>query len=109
MPAASFVLKPNFSPTGPFFVEVTEPATDLVETEVAPVVEETTGDVAESVEAPVDLGVDAADEKRRDGGQPGEVAARGLGVLDAVEEGVDHLGVAAAGEDQRHVDADALG
>ena len=66
-------------------------------------------DRADGVEALVDLGVDAADEERRDRGQPGQVAARGPGVLDAVEEGVDHLGVAPPGEDQRHVDADALG
>jgi len=64
---------------------------------------------ADGVEAVVDLGVDAADEERRDRSQPGQVAARGPGLLDAVEEGGLDLGVALPGEDQRHVDADAFG
>ena len=64
---------------------------------------------ADLVQPRVDLGVDPADEERRDRGQPGQVAAGGPGPLEAVEERLHDLAVAFQREDQGDVDADALG
>jgi hypothetical protein len=63
----------------------------------------------ELVEAGVDLGVDAGDEERRHGGDPGQVVAVVLGLFEAGEVGVHHGAVPVEGEDQGDVHADALG
>jgi hypothetical protein len=64
---------------------------------------------ADLLQALVDLGVHARDEERGDGADARQVDARTAGPLHAVEEGVHDLAVAVEGEDERHVDADALG
>jgi hypothetical protein len=57
----------------------------------------------------VDLGVDPADEERGDAVDRRRVAAAVDERLEAAQVGLDDLGVAGEGEDQRDVDAAALG
>ncbi|MPM31910.1 hypothetical protein SDC9_78467 [bioreactor metagenome] len=64
---------------------------------------------AEGVEALVDLGVHAGHEERGDRVDRRQVLACGGGLLEPGHVGVHHLLVAGDREDQRHVDADALG
>ena len=63
----------------------------------------------DGLEPLVDLGVDAGDEERRHRVDLGQVLAVGLGLLEALEVGVHDRVVAVEAEDQRDVDADALG
>ena len=63
----------------------------------------------ELAEPCVDLGVDARHEERRDGVDRGEVVTVGLGLLQPGQERVHDPAVAVDAEDQRDVDADALG
>jgi hypothetical protein len=64
---------------------------------------------ADLVESLVDLGVDPADEERRNAAEPGDVLAGHVRALDTFEERVHDGLVALETEDQRDVDADALG
>ena len=64
---------------------------------------------ADRLEPLVDLGVDPGDEERRHGEDPAEVEAGVAGLLEPAQVGVHDLAVALDAEDQRHVDADALG
>ena len=61
------------------------------------------------VESLVDFGVDPGDEERRHRPDRRKVEPGVARPLEAVEERVDHLGVAVKGEDEGDVDADALG
>ncbi len=63
----------------------------------------------DGVEAAVDLGVDAADEERRDRRDARGVAPAGDEALEAALVGLDHPFVAIEREDQRHVHASSFG